>query len=333
MTHEIDWKAIIEPVAIHLKGEPNHRRKHGSELRWGSKGSFAVYTDTAAFTDYEENVSGGVIKLVMHEKGIDETGAWQWLKDNNFVNSTLSTHSRGRNRPCRRITPIRQNATPPTNTDKGTLFYGLQLWNESESIPRDASHPVRKWLRNRNLLPPNASIPAQIRYHRAKGLILCIVASLQAWGKSLPHTLPKPEAIHAIAIDENGHKRRAFGERDKTTYGRSHNCLVFLIGDKDGKRVNICEGVADALAIYTYATGPTIATITTISKINDELFLKALANRETHLYSDSDQAGQKAAQELTKRINRHGGTVKIHRDSAAKDPAQAAQQRKDIANV
>ncbi len=324
--NNIDWAAIAEDVAIRLLGEPQSRKP--KELRWRRKGSFALYLKSGRFADFENSVSGGVIDMIVYLEGVDTRGAWNWLCDQGFVSreaQNRNQHTARREQARRNIR--RRHPQSPKPHDPGALDYGLELWNESESIPLNPNHPVRKWVAHRNLLAPETPIPPCIRYHRRKGYILAIMASLKAWGNALPTYLPTPEAIHVIAIDNEGNKRFAWGDgkEDKRIFGRSNATLVVVIGEKDGERVNICEGLADALAVHCHAPGPCVATVTTVSKIQDQNFLAALAKRTVHIYSDNDDAGQNAAQVLCERINQHGGTVKKHRDDTAKDPAEASK--------
>lgn len=326
--NNIDWAAIAEDVAIKLLGEPKHRT--AKALRWGRKGSFALYLSSGTFADFENTASGGIIDLVAHVEKVDTRGAWNWLCDQGFISSEEQNRN---NRPARRGNSRRnvrrRQPQPPKPHAPGKFDYGLKLWHESEPISRNNDHPVRKWAAHRNLLAPEDSIPPCIRYHRRKGYILAIMASLKAWGNALPTYLPKPEAIHTIAIDNEGNKRFDFGDgtEDKRIFGRSNATLVVMIGKKDGERVNICEGLADTLAVHRHAPGPCVATVTTVSKIQDQDFLAALAKRTVHIYSDTDDAGQKAAEVLCERINQHGGIVKIHRDDTAKDPAEASKEK------
>ena len=54
--------SYIEQVARHYKGEPTSKR--GTELRWGTHGSFSVDLRKGTWFDHEMNTGGGVIDLV-----------------------------------------------------------------------------------------------------------------------------------------------------------------------------------------------------------------------------------------------------------------------------
>ena len=86
----------------------------------------------------------------------------------------------------------------------------------------------------------------------------------------------------------------AFGEQgDKRTYGQVVDSAgLFLLGAPNDETINVCEGLADALAISTREYGAVIATITTLRKIkNDRPTLSKLASRDVCIFSDSDKAG------------------------------------------
>ena len=64
------FETIIEPVAVRLLGEVNHRlSKPPKVLRFGTHGSMSIDTESGLFFDHEAKVGGGVIKLVIHKQG------------------------------------------------------------------------------------------------------------------------------------------------------------------------------------------------------------------------------------------------------------------------
>ena len=119
----------------------------------------------------------------------------------------------------------------------------------------------------------------------------------------------------------------AFGEQgDKRTYGQVDGAGLFLLGAPNDETINICEGLADALAISTREYGAVIATITTLRKIkNDRPTLSKLAQRDVCIFSDSDKAGIEAGDDLIKSLL-YAGAKRVRRrnDTNAKDPAERA---------
>jgi hypothetical protein len=99
---DIDWIAIAEPVARHLWGEPNKSLSTRASLRWGTGGSRKIDLSgekVGFWHDFETGESGGVLKLVMREQGIDEAGAVTWLEENGFIAPRAATEPRQDSRP------------------------------------------------------------------------------------------------------------------------------------------------------------------------------------------------------------------------------------------
>ena len=316
----IDWGAIAAEVVLQLKGEP--RTKSPTEWRWGNKGSFAFYVEKGTFRDYEEGVSGGVLDMVSHCEALDKGQAIQWLKENGFLPQTPASA---------RIRPQihRPKPTPkPTKKrhDPGSLAYGLKLWNQSLPVSMENDHPVRLW--SRGLISPQTPMPAAIRFHTGKRYVVCCVATLVTWLDVFPE-MPKPEAVQAVAIDSRGNKRFAteWNGNDKHTFGRVDGCGLFIIGDPNSDRINLCEGVKDALAIYQREPGAVIAPLTTFAKlVSHHSLIKYIAERNPVIFPDMDEAGNLATKRLTRALNSAGATVKIRQGLSGDDPADSARR-------
>ena len=307
---------------MRLKGEP--RTKSSTEWRWGNKGSFAFYADKGTFRDYEAGVSGGVIDMVSHCEGLDKQQAVQWLKDNNF----LPQHTNS-NRPPRPIQKPKRTPQPSRKPhDTGSLGYGLRLWDESRPVPLDGNHPVRRW--SSGLLAAGTPMPTGVRFHRERGLIVCCAATLANWLEAYPQT-PTPQAVHLIAINQQGEKRFpvAWNGDNKRTFGRVEGCGVFVIGNPADDTINLCEGVADALAIHEREPGAVVASLTTFTKmINQYSLIKHVASRNPVIFPDMDDAGRTATDKLTCALNRAGAAVKIRQGTAGDDPADSARKER-----
>jgi hypothetical protein len=70
---KIDFDAMMEPVARRLLGEP--AQKHGSEWRYGSRGSLALDLKKGTWFDHEANTGGGVFDLIRRQ-GHEQPAAW-----------------------------------------------------------------------------------------------------------------------------------------------------------------------------------------------------------------------------------------------------------------
>ena len=155
---------------------------------------------------------------------------------------------------------------------------------------------------------------------------------LSAWGTG---SIPKgdPVAVEALAIDQGGKKRYVLGpgkDRDKCDYGPVSEG-VFLLGDPTGERVNIVEGIADALAVYSRDRGAVLATLstaTTLQRKGD--VIDWLCTKQTWLYSDNDEnkAGDKGAAVLIDCIKSKspGAVVRKPTTRAFGDPGEWAEK-------
>ena len=77
---------LIGDVAIELLGKPDH--KTATCLRWGNRGSFKLDLPKGVWHDKEANIGGGVLDLVMRERGCDKVGALAWMESKGFLEAT-----------------------------------------------------------------------------------------------------------------------------------------------------------------------------------------------------------------------------------------------------
>ena len=325
-SQKIDWeelsRKIIEDVAHRLMSHRPHQMIGGS-LRFGNNGSFTVDPAKGVFYDHEEEGGGGVFQMVIHLLNCDKRQAYQWLSDNGYLDGTFNpapTNTTPHNRRPR-------NRRSNTAGDKDWFQEGLKLWQEAKPIPFYQHHPVRRWCLHRNLSPGYSELPLTIRWHEGKGYIIVALASIQDFIDAHPDP-PEPRQFHLIAIDKHGRKLPAFSGDDKRTWGQPGVTCVSLFGDPNADEINLCEGIADALAILSREKGAVIASITTLRKIkNDNELVKHLSdgNRTVTIFSDNDDAGSKAQAELAKTIHEHGGDVFVHENPIAKDPAAVGE--------
>jgi putative DNA primase/helicase len=83
---EIDFAALIRPVAHRLWGEPNAALSNTQNLRWGSHGSKSIDLKKGTWFDHESNEGRGTLDLVKRETGHADKDAVTWLQREGFIN-------------------------------------------------------------------------------------------------------------------------------------------------------------------------------------------------------------------------------------------------------
>jgi hypothetical protein len=98
---DIDFAALIEPVAMRLIGDKHNKRlsKPGVELRFGTNGSLSVKPKSGEWYDHENNIGGGVLDLIVRELGGTNAEAMEWLRRQGH----LPARSNGANGAARKI--------------------------------------------------------------------------------------------------------------------------------------------------------------------------------------------------------------------------------------
>lgn len=338
------WAAISKDVAILLWGEPNPRLSKGDKLRWGTRGSKSLDASKGLWKDFETDQGGGVLDLVERERQTDRARAIQWLKDNSFIEDrkptrriegTFKRRFVGGTSPQPARRPDRAKRSPKPKSE-GAFGFAQKLWAESEPIGDNPNHPFWRWVTigdKPGILHPFCKVPGGIRWNRYKGgVIVAGVFPLIAWGKD---GIPQgdPVAVQALAIDQNGQKRYVLGDTkdDKRSYGPVSEG-VFIIGDPTVGRVNIVEGVADALAVYSRMPGAVLATLGTSTTLaNKPDVIDYLCTKETWVYPDNDEnkAGDKGAAVLINCIKGKSSDAVVARVNARtfEDPGQWAEKQ------
>ena len=339
--------SIAPAVCERLLGDPTSRSSR--EWRWGSKGSFRLTLDTGTWNDFEAGEGGGVLKLVMREERLDKAGAIEWLEQQGFLRKqdrnpsypAPSAQSRSTQSPGRSADQQR-NALTPEQRNRQTLS-----WIRSQVLPiADApEHPVRAWMRRRNLwraelpLPPSlrwipADAPVFRRTHSGAGAIALPLAPIGAWRSSYPDT-PSPTAVQLVCIDKDGERadyENSQGRRvDKPKFGNAR-LAVWTVGDIRGDSVTVCEGAADAMALAARNPEPVIATLTTprpASTWKDELSVFDFVT----LWPDMDEEDEQGRRPGLDSVRALAVARKLDRQAAdvigvdiGKDAADAARE-------
>ena len=166
-----------------------------------------------------------------------------------------------------------RNTLTPEQRNRQTLS-----WIRSQVLPiADApDHPVRAWMRRRNLWRAELPLPPSMRWipadapvfrgtHSGIGAIAFPLAPTGAWRAGYPDT-PPPTAVQLVCINDHGERadyENSQGRRvDKPKFGNAR-LAIWTVGDIRGESVTVCEGAADALALAARNPEPVIATMTT----------------------------------------------------------------------
>ncbi len=78
-----DFADLLEPVARRLLGEPNRKLSNDRELRFGANGSLKANIagpKKGTWYSHEDQSGGGVLDLIIQEKGGDRKAAVEWLQ-------------------------------------------------------------------------------------------------------------------------------------------------------------------------------------------------------------------------------------------------------------
>ena len=343
---DIDWDRlaprIIEEVALRVAQEaarPVNRSKP-SEIRIGNEGGLRVDLTLGCFHDFDGDVGGGVIELVMRELRLDKSAAVRWLERHGFLNESYTPSV---NTPT--IKPKKKHRSKSKRGgDSGDNEYypwGLKLWRESKPIPQSFNHPARRWAADRNLLPLHLSFPNGIRYgeHTRKGgekspYIIALGCALDAWAKAYP-SVPAPEPLktsfQVLWLSTHWMQTGGGGKRkdEKKKYGTFQvpdDRAVLCLGDPAATEVRVCEGVADALAIYSRCPGAVVAALgkPSLGSLGKDRIIAYFASdgRVVEFYSDIDAIGE--AKALATMIVDRGGTAGVKHNPPADDPADSA---------
>ena len=339
--------SIAPAVCERLLGDPSGRSSR--EWRWGRKGSFRLKLDTGIWNDFEAGEGGGVLTLVMREERLDKAGAIEWLEQQGFLRKQGSNPSYTASSTQRRSTQSRgrqaeqhRNTLAPEQRNRQTLS-----WIRSQVLlVADApDHPVRSWMRRRNLWRAELPLPPSMRWipadaplfrgtHSGIGAIAFPLAPIGAWRASYPDT-PPPTAVQLVCINDDGERadyENAQARRvDKPKFGNAR-LAVWTVGDMRGDSVTVCEGAADALALAARNPEPVIATMTTPRPAlawKGELSVFDFVTLWPDM-DDEDERGRRPGLDATKALARarkmDGRFTEVMGVEVGKDAADAARE-------
>ena len=135
----IDWPALMPDVARALLGEPNARLSTAArELRYGTHGSLAVHVGgerAGTWRDHEAGEGGGVLALVMRERGGSEREAMAWLREAGLLDGAggyrVDSALAGRDVPSKR----RNRAdSAPSSKPRDTTAAARRVWDATKPL-------------------------------------------------------------------------------------------------------------------------------------------------------------------------------------------------------
>ncbi|MCY4438132.1 MAG: hypothetical protein OXE05_12460 [Chloroflexi bacterium] len=227
-----------------------------------------LHVGTGIWYDYETDEGGDFLDLIAREKRTGRPGAWAWLgKQGLLAPSALFTQKDAR-KAAELDCTLTQRAPAehlvwhpgPFNNNLARAYPWvsppLGVMVGMETVPEDASHPVRRWAALRDLWQPDipfppgiAWIPASTRVFREQtgaGTILVFLAPLAAWQATYPHA-PRPQALQLMGINAAGTPILGQLEFYGTTAG---TCFALL--NTTSTTLHVCEGLASGLKLRRY---------------------------------------------------------------------------------
>ena len=332
-----DWPDLLEPVALELLGEPSRRTTSG-EWRYGRKGSLAVHVAghrAGTWRDHEAGVGGGVLDLLEHVEGIDRAEALVWLRRRDLLDGAqppgdAARRFAGAEVAGRRGAPDNRSAgnlarrSAPESAEHRGLgpIWAQTLWRRAVPIPAAAEHPARRWLAARHLWRPEMHLPPAVRWIPAEGgpAAGAVVAAFAAPGAG------RVSAVHLVHVDGDGlpaPDRTGPDGLHKRSYGAMSGavCVLGLVDAAGG--VQVCEGLADGLALAARDPWPAVVMGGTASYRNRDLARWLAGLGPVQVWSDGDRAGVEASGVLAKRVAALGGRASIERVGVGEDPGAA----------
>jgi len=247
-----NWPAVLQAALPHLL-LPDRMpgcRPDADTLRYGRRGSLAIHVRgprAGTWHDFEADCGGGVLDLIKHLVGVDQSGALDWLKARGLIDRGPERPRNRRRRPGRPNTrPRTPAARPAAQRPPEPDSRALAILAAAQPIPEDAKHPARRW---RGGLIEHG--PA-LRWIEANALA-AIPGRMQpipgaAGAIVVPLALPETEtgSVQLLYVGPDGKPHKAAG-RDRSNYGK---LAPFLTRTPErGGVLLVAEGVADALAL------------------------------------------------------------------------------------
>ena len=252
----------VEAIAEALLGEPTSKDK--SEHRWRNRGSLSVRvngTRRGLWFDHESGEGGGLIDLIVRERCVDRSSAYEIAK-REFIGVETSLE-----KYPPRSAPIYDVGVP-------TKAIALKLW--SDSFRSISGTPALTYLKSRGLEIDGDAFRHVLRWHGPSRALLGLMTDAQTG---------EPSGVHRTFLDDSARKieRKMLGKQG----------VIRISPDEDvADALGICEGIEDALAIQISGWRPVWAAasagaIARFPILNGVEYLT--------IFADGDEVGREAA--------------------------------------
>ena len=187
----IDFAALMPEVARALLGEP--ARGGGREWRYGTHGSLAVHVAgerAGTWRDHEAGEGGGVLDLMVRERGGSKGEAVAWLRDAGLLDGAdgypADNDLAGRDAPSKG--QYRRDSAPvPSSKTRDTTAAARRVWKKTRPL---AGTLAETYLHARGVghvaVAPALRFSAALSHPQVPGRFPCLVAGVQdAYGDFL----------------------------------------------------------------------------------------------------------------------------------------------------
>ena len=300
-------------MARALLGEPNARLSTARELRYGARGSLAVHVGgewAGTWRDHEAGEGGGVLALVMRERGGSEREALAWLRDAGLLDGAgrvrADNELAGRDgaQPPRKPPESRSEAISAPDDADARRKVARRVWEATEPLPGTIADTYLRHVRGVG----HVAGAAALRFHpalshpQAPGRFPCLVAGVQdAHGGFL--------GVQRIYLDREGEPRKANVEPVRASLGSLAGGAVRLGGPEHG-RLLVGEGIESTAAAMVLFDLPGWAALGTSGLRSIELPEHVI---DVVIAADRDPAGLRAAAALARKLKAEGRDVEIRR--------------------
>ena len=298
----------MRPVALALLGEPNRRLSTARELRYGTHGSLAVHVGgkySGTWRDFEAGAGGGVLDLVMRERGGSERDALAWLREGGFLDGEPARQARHGAQPPRKPPESRSEPIPGPDDADARRKVARRVWEAAEPLPGTIAETYLRHVRGVGhvAVAPALRFSPALSHPYAPGRFPCLVACVQDVHGDF-------RGVQRIYLDREGAPRKADVEPVRASLGSLAGGAVRLVEPEHGRPLLVGEGIESTAAAMALFDLPGWAALGTSGLRAIELPEYVI---DVVIAADRDAAGLRAAAALARRLEAEGRNVEIRR--------------------